>query len=469
MAVSKIRSIHANKGMSIYDRLRESIDYIKDPEKTNSGDLVTSYQCSASIADAEFLFAKAQYEPNTGRTQRSNVLAYHIIQSFAPGDITPEKANELGQELAMRFTKGNHAFIVATHVDHDHIHSHIIFNSTTLDCRKKFRDFWRSGRALRRLNDRICLEHGYPIIENPRSGRDSKTTWVRDGKPPTHQDLLYTSIDEALEEMPRDFDTFLKLMAEKGFTYKPGKLPGFIHKDWKRSTRLRSLGDGYSTDDISAAIAGKRKHTPYVKKSRSIAEQPRKMSMLIDIQAKLQEGKGGGYAHWAKSFNLKQMAQTMSFLEDNNLMEYDTLCEKTEAATSRYRELSQEIKSAESRVGDIAEMKSHIINYSKTREVYAAYRRSGYSKKYIAEHEGDIILHRAAKKYFDGQKLTKLPSVKNLNTEYGQLIAQKKLAYTEYKKVRTEMQNALIAKANVEKILGKAPERSAQQKEHGQR
>jgi len=424
-----MRPIHANKGMSIAERLRESIDYIKDPEKTNSGDLITSYQCSASIADTEFLNAKSLYKLKTGRSQRSDVLAYHMIQSFSAGDVTPAEANEMARELAMRFTKGNHAFVVATHVDHDHIHSHIIFNSTSLDCTRKFRDFFRSARAIRRINDRICLEHGCPIIENPLSGKDSKANWVRTGKPPSHKELLCTAIDDALMQKPKDYDTFLKLMEAKGYEYNPGKLPGFKQKDWERSTRLRTLGDGYSADEIRSVIAGKRKHVPYVKKTVAAPVRPPKMSMLIDIQAKLQEGKGAGYAQWAKLFNLKQMAQTMAFLEDNNLMEYDILCEKVDSSKSRYRELSQQIKTAEKRMSDIALMKEHIITYSKTRETYANYRKAGYSKKYLADHEGDIILHKAAKKFFDDQNLKKLPSVKSLNAEYGQLARNKKSAY----------------------------------------
>lgn len=118
----------------------------------------------------------------------------------------------------------------------------------------------------------------------------------------------------------------------------------------------------------------------------------------MDIQAKLKAGKGAGYERWARSFNLKQMAQTLNFRTEHGLLEYGKLKEKTAAATARYNELAGQIKAAEQRLAEIAVLKTHIINYSKPREVYAAYRKAGYSKKFLAEHESEILLHKAAKK-----------------------------------------------------------------------
>ena len=111
------------------------------------------------------MLTKKLYEQATGRSQKSNVIAYQIRQSFRPGEITAEEANQVGYELASRFLKGKHAFIVATHTDREHIHNHIIFNSTALDGTRKFRDFFFSGLAVQRLSDLICLEHQLSVIE----------------------------------------------------------------------------------------------------------------------------------------------------------------------------------------------------------------------------------------------------------------------------------------------------------------
>ena len=141
-----------------------------NPDKTQEGELISSYECDHMTADAEFLLSKAKYRAITGREQRSesDVLCYQIRQSFKPGEITPEEANRIGYETAMRWTKGKYAFFVATHTDKKHIHNHIYYNSTSLDCTHKFRDFIGSARALRRLSDQICMENALSVITAPK-------------------------------------------------------------------------------------------------------------------------------------------------------------------------------------------------------------------------------------------------------------------------------------------------------------
>lgn len=158
--------------------LKSRTDYAQNPEKTEQGELVSSYECSPLTVDEEFMLSKRQYELATGRRQRSDVIAYQIRQSFKPGEITAEEANKVGYELAMRFTKGKYAFIVATHTDREHIHNHIIYNSTALDSTRKFRDFLLSGLAVQRLSDLICLEHQLSVIEKkPYRERQKRTLY----------------------------------------------------------------------------------------------------------------------------------------------------------------------------------------------------------------------------------------------------------------------------------------------------
>lgn len=135
MATTRIISMHVNQGKTIADCLTDRIDYSKNPKKTQGGELISAYECDPKTADAEFLYSKRQYQTITGREQRHDVIAYQVRQSFKPGEITPEDANRIGYEFAERFLKGRHAFFVATHTDKKHIHNHIIWNSTTLDCK----------------------------------------------------------------------------------------------------------------------------------------------------------------------------------------------------------------------------------------------------------------------------------------------------------------------------------------------
>ena len=155
MATTRIISMHVNKGKTIAQCLTDRTDYAMNPDKTENGELISSYACDPHTADAEFLFSKRQYRLLTGREQRNDVIAYQVRQSFKPGEVTAEEANRIGYEFAQRFLKGKHAFIVTTHTDKAHIHNHIIWNSTTLDSKHKFRDFLGSGKAVARLSDQI--------------------------------------------------------------------------------------------------------------------------------------------------------------------------------------------------------------------------------------------------------------------------------------------------------------------------
>ncbi len=159
LAATRLIALHKNKGKSVAACLKSRTDYAQNPDKTQQGELVSSYECSPLTVDEEFMLSKRQYELATGRRQKSDVIAYQIRQSFKPGEITAEEANKVGYELAERFLKGKHAFIVATHTDRAHVHNHIIYNSTALDGTRKFRDFLLSGLAVQRLSDLICLEH----------------------------------------------------------------------------------------------------------------------------------------------------------------------------------------------------------------------------------------------------------------------------------------------------------------------
>ncbi len=425
MATTRIMPLHTGKGRTESKAISDIIDYVANPQKTDNGKLITGYECDSRAVDAEFLLAKRQYIAVTGRVRGSDdVIAYHVRQSFRPGEITPEEANWLGVEFARCFTKGNHAFVVCTHIDKSHVHNHIIWSAVNTECDRKFRNFWGSTKAVRQLSDTICIENGLSIVEIHKPHGKSYNKWLGDQAKPSHREQLRVMIDQALEQKPADFDELLKLLTEMGCEVsRRGKSIRLKAPGWKNVARMdEKLGEGYSEDDIRAVLAGKKQHTPCRK--TALQPEPPKVNLLVDIQEKLQAGKGAGYARWAKVFNLKQMAQTVNYLTEHNLLEYAVLEEKAAAATAHHNELSAQIKAAEKRMTEIAVLRTHIVNYAKTREIYVAYRKAGYSKKFREEHEADILLHQAAKNAFDEMGIKKLPKVKELQTEYAQLLEE---------------------------------------------
>ena len=444
LAATRLIALHKNKGLTVAACLKNRTDYIENPDKTEQGQFVSSYACSALTADEEFMLTKRQYDLVNGRRQKSDVIAYQIRQSFRPGEITAEEANKVGYELAMRFTKGKHAFVVATHTDRQHIHNHVIFNSTALDGTKKFRDFFFSALAVQRLSDLICLEHQLSVIEiKPYRERQKRTLY-----PPreSNRDRLCRVIDSVLDEKPKDYEDFLQKLEQQGYEVKRGKYTSVKGARQKRFIRFRTLGTGYSEDEIKAVLEGKAKHQPYQKKQAK--EQP--FQLLVDIQEKIAEGKSVGYKKWATKFNLKEMSKTLLFLQEQKIGSAEELRERAAAATERYHAMGDSIKAAEARLTQIAVLKTHIINYAKTRPAYDAYRKSGYSKKFLEAHREEITLHKAAKAAFDEAGMKKLPKVKELDAEYAELLIKKKAAYPDYRKARDEMQQLMKAQKNVE-------------------
>ena len=452
MATTWIKPLHVNKGKTIAQTITARTDYAENPDKTRKGELVTGYQCNPRLADAEFMLSKQQYADITGRDQgKRDILAYHVRQAFKPGEITPELANKLGYELVMRFTRGRHAFIVATHIDKNHIHNHIVFNSTTLDCAYKFQNPIRSNKIIRRISDQICAENGLSVIQNPKLPKEHYGEWLGDKKEPSWRTKIEALIGDVLAKKPADFETFIKLMGAANCEVKRGKYISLRLDGQKSFIRLRSLKDGYTEDAIREIISGRRSAS--VPRKIIVPDQPRKVSLLIDIQNSIKAMNSPGYAQKLKIINLKTAASTLIFLQENGLDDIDKLNDKAQAAKDSFNAINTRIQNIDARLKDISTLQKHIGVYSKTRDIYAAYRKAGYSKKYLTEHRGDIEAHKAAKEYFDTLGLEKLPTINTLKTEYVALAAEKKTLYGEYHPVRKNMQDILAARQNVQQML----------------
>ncbi len=467
MATTNLIPLHTAKGLTAGQSIAKVIKYVKNPEKTENGSLVNAFACNPALADQEFAYMKRLYIDRTGRRRgKDDIIAYHLRQSFVPGEITPEEANRLGMELARRFTHENNAFIVATHTDRHHIHNHIIFSAVNLECDRKFRNFWGSSKALQRLNDMICIENGYSVIETPkRKTRQKYNKWMEANhvqKKPSQRDNLRSAIDRAMEQHPRDLPELLSMLNQEGWEIKHGKHTAIRGKGEQRCKRLDSLGAGYTQSDLIKRLSEREppiKTDPFPQKRKNpiTAQSAQKVSLLVDIQSRLNAAKGAGYEIWAKRFNLKEMAKTYSYLREHGLLDRAELdrrvsdaCGKTEAAQNR-------IRGIERRQREIREMRTHIIQYSKSREIYRQYKLSNWSPKFRQQHEQEIAAHKAAKAAFDALKPRKIPTIRELKAEYDRLQAEKTAIDRQYKTDRQEMRQLLIVQENVRRILDAEP------------
>ena len=455
-------SHHISKGETIAQSLKDRLDYGKDPDKTQGGELISAYECDHMTADAEFLLAKAKYKAATGREQRreSDVLCYQIRQSFKPGEITPEEANKVGYETAMRWTKGKYAFFVATHTDRQHIHNHIYYNAVSLDYSRKYRNFLGSSFALRRLSDRVCLEHDLSVIQNPKLHSQGQYLhygqWLGGDRRPSQKEQLRAVIDAILTERPAALSSFLAALEASGVQVLHGRggvlsfqLPGFARPArWRSST----LGDGYGPEAVQAVIDGTAPvRAPSIGSARPA---PRRLNLIIDIQQRMAQGKGPGYERWAKIYNLKQMAAALQFLQEYGLTDYDELAAKTDAAVEQEHALAGELRAVQEELTHTAALMGAVVQYAKTRPVFDGYKAAKYSKKYLAQHEAELADYREAKAtmndLLDGANLPKMDALKQKRRE---LTERKKALTAQYRAAQKEMRELVTAKGNIDHLI----------------
>ena len=246
-------------------------------------------------------------------------------------------------------------------------------------------------------------------------------------------------------------------MRSEGYEVSAHGLLKFRAAGQERFTRSRTLGVEYSEESLREKIYGKTK-VP--------VPDRRKVSLLIDIQSKLAAGKGKGYEYWARVFNLKEAARTLNFLTEAGISDYAQLEQREAEVSARFQEISGRMKRLEGRMAEAADLKYHIIRYSKTRETYRKYRQAKDKAAFYLEHAEEIAQHEAAKKVFDAFPGEKLPTVSELQSEYRKLLNEKQRLGEEFAKLKKEIQNYRDAKKNVDQIL-QVEEGERREKERG--
>lgn len=421
MATTRIIPMHINKGKTIAQCMKARIDYVKNPDKTEEGELISSFACSPQTADQEFVLARNQYLMTVGNHKKNEVIAYQLRQSFKPGEVTAEEANKIGYELASRLLNGDHAFIVATHTDRKHIHNHIVFCATSLDCSHKFRNVWNSSRLVAEISDELCTEHHLSVVQNPQNKTISYDQWEGDQAKLTLRDSLRITIDAALRMQPDGFDALMQLMEEAGCLIKRGAHISIKPPGGERFIRLDSLGAEYSESALRQTLEGLHVHIPKIPRSEYTYGQVKR---LVDIEAKLREGKGKGYQVWAERNNIDAKAQSIIFLKEHNIGSIGELEDQISTLRSERNALHAAIRKKQNRMKEINQLRQAIRDYRRTKDAYTQYKESGWSPKFYNEHREEIEAHKKAQMVYSGVE-GKMPTLKELSAEYDVLKAEK--------------------------------------------
>ena len=441
MAVTKIKPVKST--------LSKALDYIQNPDKTDGKMLVSSFGCSYETADIEFEYTLSQ------ALGKGNNLAFHLIQSFEPGEVDYETAHKIGKQLADAVTKGQHEYVLTTHIDKGHVHNHIIFCAANFVDHRKYNSNKRSYYGIRNMSDKLCRENGLSVVVPGKGSKGKSYAEYQAEKTGTSwKGKLKTAIDALIPQVS-SFEELLQRLQAAGYEVKPGKYISYRAPGQERFTRLKTLGADYTEEALKERIEGRR--TRAAKAPRA----DRGVSLLIDIQNSIKAAQSRGYEQWAKIHNLKQAAKTMNFLTEHKIEQYADLTAKIAEIQTESEQAADALKGVEKRLADMALLIKNVSTYQKTKPVYDAYRKAKNKEKYRAGQERTIILHEAAAKSLKAAGIVKLPNLAALQAEYEKLQTQKEALYADYGKLKKQVKEYDVIKQNIDSILQteKQPER----------
>ena len=387
--------------------------------------------------------------------QKGNNLAFHLIQSFEPGEVDYQKAHEIGKQLADAVTKGQHEYVLTTHIDKGHVHNHIIFCAVNFVDHHKYNSNKRSYYGIRNMSDKLCRENGLSVVVPGKGSKGKSYAEYQAEKTGTSwKGKLKTTVDALIPQVS-SFEELLTRLQAAGYEIKPGKYVSCRAPGQERFTRLKTLGADYTEEAIRERIAGRR-----TKAAKAPREQ-RGVSLLIDIENSIKAAQSKGYEQWAKIHNLKQAAKTMNFLTEHKIEQYADLVSRIEEMAAESGQAADALKNAEKRLAEMAVLIKNVSTYQKTKPVYDAYRKARNREKYRAGQEQAIILHEAAVRSLKAAGIAKLPNLAALQSEYEALQAQKEALYADYGKLKKKVREYDIIKQNIDSILqaDRQPER----------
>ena len=428
MAVTKTHPIKST--------LKAAIDYICNPAKTDGSLLISAYGCSAETADIEFAWTRRH------AIDKGENLGRHLIQAFAPGEVTPEEAHQIGLELAKEILGGKYEFVLTTHIDRGHIHNHVIWNAVSFMDHKHYHSNKRSYYEIRRASDRLCKEHGLSVIvpgqEKGKSYVEHQA--VRNGT--SYKAKLKAIIDRLLPACA-DLEDLLRRLQQEGYEIRRGKYISCRASNQERFTRLKTLGIDYTEEALAARIVGRPRPSKH----------PKVRDGSIQRIAVIQDNQSPGLQHWAKLQKLKEGAKTLNYLAEHGIDSYEALDSKLAELNAAVDDLLAAIKAVEGRIAELNLIAKYAATYRKCRAVYNCYRKSDDKEKFLRGHESEIILFEAAARELKRLGAVPLPAAEKLEAELSELTARKGTLYAQYTAAKQQAKEYDTIKRNLDILL----------------
>ncbi|MDN5022813.1 MULTISPECIES: relaxase/mobilization nuclease domain-containing protein [unclassified Streptococcus] len=443
MAITKIHPIKST--------LNLAIDYIVNGDKTDEQLLVSTHKCHESTAHTQFLRTR-----NDAGT-KGTVLARHLIQSFLPGETSPELAHQIGMELCKKILKDEYEFVLSTHVDKGHIHNHIIFNNVNMVTGRCYQSNKKSYHQIRYQSDKLCKENSLSVIDEFYESYKKKykingKSWYENEQAKhgtSWKSKLQFDIDRIIKQS-KDWDEFLKKMADLGYEIKYGKHIAFKPKDKARFTRTKTIGEDYTEERLKERIAEREFiKTPDVKK---------RIGNVIDMNtnAKVKESKG--YEYWATKHNLHTMAESVICIREHGIKSVKQLDEYIQKAADERQNIQEKIKAIDKEMQKLSTTMEQVQTVKKYRACYKEYTANPSDKAFFEEYKAQITLYENALSELK-KSYSKLPNSKDILAELDKLQEKKNSLMQEYSSSKSTMDELYKIRKNYGIYMDKEMER----------
>ena len=451
MAYTKIHAITAT--------VNKAVDYICNPAKTDEGILISSYGCSPETAAYDFKFAlskTSQTDPNK---------AYHLIQSFLPGEVSYKEAHQIGVELADKLLEGKYSYVVTTHIDKGHVHNHIIFCAADNVNHEKYHDCKKTYYNIRSLSDDLCREHELSIITPGEKRGKTYKEWQANKNGSAWKEQLKADIDEAIKSAAT-YEDCIALIQAKGYEVKGEDFGEKAHKfisfrplDRERFVRgsAKSLGAEYTKERIKERIEEKalvkdKKRVPFPARKKTILKDYSRKNLIDTTEDKF--ANSPGLKHWADIQNLKIAAASYSQAGSIAELEKQISAKSALAKTAR-----ESLVETERQLKDLGQVLKYAEQYKANHIYHVRYKKSKDKDAYLRRHETELILHDGAENMLKrfGIDLKTLDAEK-LRSDYNALYAKKQALQKTYKSAEKETADLNRKLDNLNQYLDRNPE-----------
>ena len=451
MAYTKIHAVTAT--------VNKAVDYICNPSKTDEGILISSYGCSPETAAYDFKFALSktrQSDPNK---------AYHLIQSFLPGEVSYKEAHQIGVELADKLLEGKYSYVVTTHIDKEHVHNHIIFCAADNVNHEKYHDCKKSYYNIRNLSDTLCREHELSVITPGEKRGKTYKEWQANKNGSAWKEQLKADIDEAIKSAAT-YEDCIALIQAKGYEVKGEDFGEKAHKfisfrplDRGRFVRgsAKSLGAEYTKERIKERIEEKalvkdKKRVPFPARKKTIVKDYSRKNLIDTTEDKF--ANSPGLKHWADIQNLKIAAASYSQAGSIAELEKQISAKSALAKTAR-----ESLVETERQLKDLGQVLKYAEQYKANHIYHVRYKKSKDKDAYLRRHETELILHDGAENMLKrfGIDLKTLDAEK-LRSDYNALYAKKQALQKTYKSAEKETADLNRKLDNLNQYLDRNPE-----------